>query len=90
MEQATKKDLQHLKAKLVSINLKIEQNADKMQDATLDEFMELRRSNDALFYRKVATNDAISRITKKNFSKPSPETHCKVANISTNPNRFIP
>lgn len=57
-----------------------------MQGATISEYTELRRENSALFIRKVATNDAISRITNKNFSKPNPEVYHSVASI--NPNRY--
>lgn len=86
VEKATKKDLQHLKEKLKSLDLRIEQNAEIMQKATIADFMELRSRNNELFYKKMATKDAISRIMNKKFSKPSPEIHYSVASV--NPNNF--
>jgi len=84
MEKPAKTDLQSLNSKLKAINLGIEQNAEKMQDATVDDFMQLRRRNNELFIKQMATQDAINRLTKKGFCKLYPEPKYSVGIINRN------
>lgn len=73
MEKATKIDLKALEAKLQAYELEKEQNDAQMAEATVDNYIPLLRRRNEILIKIMVTEEAISRICDKNFSKNKPE-----------------
>ena len=84
MEEATKNDINTLETRLQAIDVQIEFNDAKLENCTVDEYLDLQRRNNELYIRKTAIEDAISRITERGFNKNKPEIIYSQANINQN------
>jgi len=66
--------LKRLRAKVQSIDARIDELERRMRRATVDEYIDLLRQHSALHIKRQAVSDHLLRITKRDFKKDVPES----------------
>ena len=86
MEKATMQDLKNLKARLAAYQSVRADNERLMKNATVDDYLVLKRRQNEIDIKIMAVEEAIERISNKSFCKNRPEFSAVI--INNNPNRY--
>lgn len=84
METIDKTDLKQLEKQVEVIDLQIEEIDKKMEDATVGDYLELRRRLNELAIKREAIIDTISRLSDRKFSKNVPERSITISTVTIN------